>query len=297
MTGSGKSSSKPQSAPPGIGRRLGDLLAILVITVLTALLVKTFILDASHISSRSMMDALQPGDYVLVNKFLYGARTPPSLSGDYGPLPSVQLPALRDPRRGDILLFWFPSGTGFESFRSARQFVKRCVAVPGDTLIIDRGSVQVNGRTAVVLDGDTVTHLSFTLPRPGEVVTVDARSPAILRELVQRDRDLSDEEPRGGERGGENVQEDAISTPTNPAADTGTMTASTSHIVVNEFYFLLGDRTSLSVDSRHWGLIPRAWVIGTPIAVYWSVEPGSADGGLSSRLHGIRWLRLGHLVR
>jgi signal peptidase I len=96
------------------------------------------------------------------------------------------------------------------------------------------------------------------------------------------------------------MQEDAISTKTDstakPATDSKACTP-TAHTLTNEFYFLLGDRTSLSVDSRHWGLIPRAWVIGTPIAVYWSVEPGSADGGLSSRLQGIRWSRLGHLVR
>jgi signal peptidase I len=67
--------------------------------------------------------------------------------------------------------------------------------------------------------------------------------------------------------------------------------------VANEFYFVLGDRTSLSLDSRHWGLIPRAWVIGSPIAVYWSAEPGSPEGGFARRLRGVRWSRIGHLVR
>jgi signal peptidase I len=86
--------------PPRLGRRLGDLMAILAMTVLTALLVKTFILDASYIPSRSMMDVLQPGDFVLVNKFLYGARTPPALSGDYGPLPTFDFPRCAIPGEG-----------------------------------------------------------------------------------------------------------------------------------------------------------------------------------------------------
>jgi len=255
-----------------VGRRLGDLMAILVMTVLTALLVKTFILDASYIPSRSMMDVLQPGDYVLVNKFMYGARTPPALSGDYGPLPDIRLPALRDPRRGDILVFLFPAGTGPGSVRSATQFVKRCVAVPGDTLAIGRGDVRVNGRVVARLESDMTTLVDVVIPRPGETIAVDDRTPLILREMAGRDRGLA-----GGEE---------------QAA-----TAAASHTVVNEFYFLLGDRTSLSVDSRHWGLIPRAWVIGTPIVVYWSVDPGAASGGLPARLRGIRWSRLGHLVR
>jgi len=255
-----------------VGRRLGDLMAILVMTVLTALLVKTFILDASYIPSRSMMDVLQPGDYVLVNKFMYGARTPPALSGDYGPLPDIRLPALRDPRRGDILVFLFPAGTGPGSVRSATQFVKRCVAVPGDTLAIGRGDVRVNGRVVARLESDTATLADVVIPRPGETIAVDDRTPLILREMAGRDRGLA-----GGEE---------------QAA-----TAAASHTVVNEFYFLLGDRTSLSVDSRHWGLIPRAWVVGTPIVVYWSVDPGAASGGLPARLRGIRWSRLGHLVR
>jgi signal peptidase I len=258
--------------PPRIGRRLGDTLAILVMTVLTAVLVKVFILDASYIPSRSMMDVLLPGDYVLVNKFLYGARTPPAFSGDDGPLPSLHFPALRNPRRGDILVFWLPSGSGPGSLRSARQFVKRCVAIPGDTLLVEGGSVRVNGLAVAPLEGDTTTRVGFTIPGPGETVRVDDRTPAILRELVLRDRELSGDAP-------------------------GADTAANIHTVRNEFYFLLGDRTSLSADSRHWGLIPRAWVIGTPIAVYWSVEPESAGTGLRGRLQGIRWSRLGRLVR
>jgi len=248
-----------------------------VVTVLTALGVKTFILDASYIPTRSMMDALQPGDFILINKFLYGARTPVEFSGAHGPLPSVQLPALRDPRRGDVFVFWLPFEGGMDRLLQARQYVKRCAAVPGDTLVVEGGSVQVNGRIVARLEGDSVTRMAVVLPRPGETITVDARTPAILRELVVRDRELSARESGSAQGAGE--------------------TRSASHVVMNEFYFLLGDRPSLSVDSRHWGLIPRAWIIGTPITVYWSVEPESAHGGIGARVKGIRWSRVGHLVR
>lgn len=253
-------------------------------TVVTALLVKTFILDASQIPTRSMTDVLQPGDFVLVNKFLYGARTPPSLSGDHGPLPSVRFPAVRDPRRGDILMFWLPTRPGPEGFRSACQYVKRCIAGPGDTLVIAAGLVWVNGRALARLEGDTTTRLDVILPRPGETFMLDAKTPELLRGVAARDREISGAESEEWERDTAGTRE------------TGMAAAAHVHTVMNEFYYLLGDRTSLSVDSRHWGLIPRAWVIGTPIAVYWSADPESANGGFWSRMRGIRWSRIGRLI-
>ena len=272
-------------------------MAILVMTVVTALLVKTFILDASYIPSRSMTDVLLPGDYVLVNKFLYGARTPLLLSGDHGPLPVVQFPALRDPRRGDILLFWLPSGTGPGGFGATRQFVKRCVAVPGDTLLIAGGEVRVNGRLAARLEGDTVTSMDIVLPRRGDTVVIGAGVPAILRGLVVRDRLLQGAGQRDGGGGLGRRSRDHEGQVSDSAAQPAAGDPADTHTVANEFYFVLGDRTSLSLDSRHWGLIPRAWVIGAPIAVYWSAEPGSPEGGFPGRLRGVRWSRIGHLVR
>lgn len=245
---------------------------IIAATVLTAFVVKLFILDATYIPSRSMMDVLLPGDYVLINKFLFGARTPPALSGKSGPLPSLSFPAVRDPRRGDILVFWFPSATGGGGLGSGGQFVKRCIAVPGDSLLIEAGVVWVNGRQMALLEGDASTRIGCRIPRPGDSVTVNDRTPGIVRELALRGRDLS-------------------------GVENGATAVPATYAVASEFYFVLGDRTSLSLDSRHWGLIPREWIVGTPLGIYWSAEPESAGGGLSSRLHGIRWSRLGRLVR
>jgi hypothetical protein len=99
----------------------------------------------------------------------------------------------------------------------------------------------------------------------------------------------ADESAVGSDESGEVTDNQGAPVPQDGGADI--------HVVHNEFYFVLGDRPSLSIDSRHMGLIPRPWIIGTPIAVYWSIEPGSVEGGLVRRLEGIRWSRFGHLVR
>jgi signal peptidase I len=280
LAGSDRSSSDP--SPAGAGRRFGDVLIVLGVTVLAALLVKTFLLDATRVASRSMTDVLQPGDFVLVNKFLYGPRTPFAFSGRNGPLPALRLPALRDPRSGDILLFQLPSRPGREGLRSAPQYLKRCVAGPGDSIAIGGGSVLVNGRLFATLEGDTSTRVEMRIPRPGDTVRAGPSTTALLRGLIDRDLEVS------GDPG------DGAHVPLRPDAG---VPGDAPHRVVNEFYFVLGDRSSVSVDSRHWGLVPRAWVIGTPIAVYWSVEPAAQDGDLPRRWRGVRWHRIGRPVR
>lgn len=329
MADSDRSSSERRSTTRSPGVRLGDLTAVLAVTVVAALFVKTFVLDASHIPSRSMMDVLRPGDYILVNKLLYGPRVPVHLSAPYGPLPAVRLPALRDPRRGDIVVFWYSSHGGPEGFRSARQYVKRCVGVPGDTVVTKGGTLWVNGRAVVGLEGDSTSDISIVIPRPGDSVALYDRSPGLLRELVRRDRELTVDEEGGGGAADVEASPDpehgsSIGIAADPARtaveatqtdesavgsdDSGGVTdhqdapvpqdgGADIHVVHNEFFFVLGDRPSLSIDSRHMGLIPRPWIIGTPIAVYWSIEPGSVEGGLVRRLEGIRWSRFGHLVR
>jgi len=77
-----------------------------------------------------MMDTLLVGDYILVNKFLYGPEIP---------LTELHLPALRDPRRGDIIVFKYPQD-------EKRDFIKRIVATGGERVQIRGHQVLVNGK-------------------------------------------------------------------------------------------------------------------------------------------------------
>jgi len=100
------------------------------IAILLALVIRTFVIQAFTIPSGSMMDTLLVGDYILVNKFLYGAEVP---------FTGWHLPGLRQPRRGDIVVFKYP-------LDEKRDFIKRIAAVPGDELIIRENQVLINGR-------------------------------------------------------------------------------------------------------------------------------------------------------
>src|SRR5262245_22610025 len=71
----------------------------IAIAILLALVIRTFVVQAFTIPSGSMMDTLLVGDYILVNKFLYGAELP---------FTDMQLPGLRAPARGDIIVFKSP---------------------------------------------------------------------------------------------------------------------------------------------------------------------------------------------
>jgi signal peptidase I len=102
----------------------------IIIAVLLALFIRQFAVQAFTIPSGSMMDTLLIGDYILVNKFLFGAEIP---------LTDTHLPGVRDPQRGDIVVFKYP-------YDEARDFIKRIIAVGGDTIQVRDNRVVLNGR-------------------------------------------------------------------------------------------------------------------------------------------------------
>jgi signal peptidase I len=80
------------------------------------------------------------GDFVLVNKFAYGASTPRFLPVLGSRLPVLRLPAPGSPRRGDVIVFYAPDGS------PPRLYVKRLVGLPGDTVMLRGGALIVNGQ-------------------------------------------------------------------------------------------------------------------------------------------------------
>ena len=99
------------------------------IAVVLALIIKTSIVEAYKIPTSSMEDTLLVGDFLLANKFVYGARLP---------LVNWQLPAIHDPKRGDVVIFIYP-GDG------VTKYIKRCVGLPGDTIEVRNKELFVNG--------------------------------------------------------------------------------------------------------------------------------------------------------
>ncbi len=105
--------------------------AILVAIVL-ALFIRTFIVQAFKIPSGSMKETLQIGDHILVNKFIFGVKLP---------YVDKTIIPIKDPKRGDIIVFKFPEDP-------SKDFIKRVIAIGGDTVLIRNKKVYVNGKPA-----------------------------------------------------------------------------------------------------------------------------------------------------
>ena len=102
----------------------------IVIAVLLALVIRTYMVQAFKIPSGSMEDTLLIGDHLLVNKFIYGTKIP---------FTDTQVIKLRDPQRGDVVVFEYPEDP-------RKDFIKRIVGVPGDVVEGKDKKIYVNGK-------------------------------------------------------------------------------------------------------------------------------------------------------
>jgi signal peptidase I len=109
--------------------RLRENIEAIVVAIILALFIRTFIVQAFKIPSGSMKETLQIGDHILVNKFIYGIKLP------Y--LQTTLIP-ITNPKRGDIVVFEFPEDKD-------KDFIKRVVGVAGDVIEVRNKQVFVNG--------------------------------------------------------------------------------------------------------------------------------------------------------
>lgn len=120
-------------APPGRGASIGrwfiEWVKSITIALVVWLFLRTFLVEAFRIPSGSMQNTLLIGDFLFVNKFLYGAEVP---------LIHKRLPAVREPERGDIIVF--------DSVEEDLKVVKRLVGIPGDTLQMRGGVLYRNNQ-------------------------------------------------------------------------------------------------------------------------------------------------------
>lgn len=231
---------------------------IFVIAVFLFLVVKTFFVEAYKIPSGSMERTLLVGDFLLVNKLVYGAEVP---------VARRRLPALRVPQHGDVIVFQWPEDR-------SKNFVKRLVGLPGDTLAMRDGVLVVNGRSQ---RERYVTHSEPGSDPAGEEFRWQ-------RDYLVRSALASDGVARGGDGN-------------DGAADAGYHPSRNNWgplIVPAKSFFVLGDNRDNSLDSRYWGFVPDSLLLGRPLLVYYSYAPDSAHP--LAWLTRIRWARLGERV-
>lgn len=112
----------------------------LVVALVLAFIIRTFVIQAFKIPSGSMEDTLLVGDHLLVNKFIYGVQVPFS---------DQRFFEIRHPERGDVIVFEFPEDRD-KSWLERRDFIKRVIGTPGDRVEVRNKQVLVNGEPYVI---------------------------------------------------------------------------------------------------------------------------------------------------
>ena len=228
------------TSPPFRKSTLREYFESIVIAVILALFVRTWVVQAFKIPTGSMENNLLIGDHLLVNKFVFG---PAGTERAIAPV--------RDPRRGDVVVFKYPD-------EPERDFIKRVIGLPGETLELRAKKVYINGQG---LD-EPYVHFIEPASASQEVTSLD------LRERYGPVR-----VPEGQ-------------------------------------YFMMGDNRDNSQDSRYWGFLPRDYIKGRALMIYWSYESGREDyleEGVVARLRRLgsvvshfftktRWERLFHQI-
>lgn len=249
---------------------------VFTLAVALFVFVRAFLVEAYKIPSGSMEGTLLVGDFLLVDKLVYGAEVP---------FTGTHLPRLRTPARGDVVVFQWPSDT-------RKNFVKRLVGLPGDTLAMRAGVLYVNGAA------QRERYASHSEP---------GADPSYEDFRWQRDYALRDEPSRGGPRDawaevpryaivGEAIAARAPNArPNRNPGDHPSRNNWGPLVVPAESYFVLGDNRDNSLDSRYWGFVPDSLLKGRPMLVYYSYAPDSARR--LDWLTAVRWSRLGVRVR
>ncbi len=241
----------------------------LFFAALAALVIITFIIQNTRIPTGSMEDTILVGDFVLVNKFIYGASSPRYIPFTEIQLPYFQLPALKEPKAKDIVVFEYPGDRDqLRANELGVNYVKRCIGMPGDTIQIIDKVIFVNSKEFWI-----PSHIKYLNPyvRPKEYIeprifpkgmpwNEDNYGPLIIPkkgytlklniENVEQWRTIIDREY--GKRVVD-IRGNVVTIEGIPV---------TSYTFKKDYYFMMGDNRDDSLDSRFWGFVSRDMVVG-----------------------------------
>ena len=262
------------------------------------LLAQVFCVASFHIPTDSMEPVLEVGDVILVDKLAYGARLFNVMDAVEGKQVKIRrMPGMGSIKRNDVVVFNYPCPKKWRRIEMdvMQYYVKRCVALPGDTFRIVNGRYQVAGYDGALgrveaqdrfmtlieerglddratgvraypgdsLIGWTVKEFGpLYIPKAGDTVTMDSRNARLYRNMVEW------EQGKNLRYEGENVY-------------LGDSLITAYHFLKN-YYFVAGDKAENSRDSRYWGLLPEEYIVGKAVRVWKSTDPMTKE---------IRWER------
>ncbi|EPN7877410.1 signal peptidase I [Vibrio vulnificus] len=222
------------------------------------LVLRSFIYEPFQIPSGSMMPTLLVGDFILVEKYAYGLKDP---------VWRTQLVETGKPERGDIVVFKYPPSPNID-------YIKRVVGLPGDTVRYNRQK-----EICIQPKGESVCHMAI-------------RNNVVESEFIQDGINLTQTDEQLGE-----VKHQILVNPLRQdRVEAYAPRAGVSEWVVPQGqYFVMGDNRDNSADSRYWGFVPEANLVGKAVAIWISFEfDRGSDSMLPSWIPtGVRFNRIG----
>ena len=274
---------------------------IVLYALFIALFLKVFFVEAFGIPTPSMRDTLKVGDFLFVNKFLYGIRTPRAVPLTGIRLPHMQiLPGYTSPSRGDVIVFEYPGDRSTVEQPNVLNYVKRCIALPGDTVEIAGKRVFVNGERQgypehAVIGSRTLGPGDFDhdIYPKGSGYNRDWWGPMVVPckgMEIELGLENIDQWRLFIEREGHTVRFTAEGTVQVDGYPDNIYT------VENDYYFMLGDKRDDSEDSRYWGFVPEQNIVGKAMFIYWSWDSRIPVTSPISLVESIRWDRIFSVV-
>ena len=237
---------------------------------------RAFLCDQFVTPTYSMEPTLVPGDRILVDKTIMGARIYSDFHFDKEgqELKTWRTRGTRGIERNDVVVFNFPYKDDKVKFVINYVYCKRCLALPGDSISVEGGFYKNNnfkGELGYIPAQDQLAHtpdslfdywvfhlpphngqLLWTLkdmgplyvPRKGDIITITPREASIYKILLEWETGKKIEED--WERGYALTDGKPI----------------THHQFAHDYYFMAGDNVMNSNDSRYWGLVPEEFIIG-----------------------------------
>lgn len=255
-------------------------------SILVVLLVQLFCFTSFKIPSNSMEPALKDGDRIVVNKLIKGARLFDVFSALENKEVAIhQMPGWGSIKRNDILVFNFPySKSRWDSIRMdvMQYYVKRCIALPGDTVEIRNGFYKIRGCGERLGNYDAQKHISelpnlkeygivertfpydkhlgwsvrefgpLAIPKRNQMVKMNPDNYSLYRQLINWEQKKKLRIKNGLVLLGDSL----IS----------------QYRFEKNYYFVSGDNMPNSQDSRYWGMLPEEYIVGIATRIWYSED-------------------------
>lgn len=243
---------KTDKADKGTENAFTENLKTVILAILIALIIRSFLLEPFRIPSHSMYPTLRVGDYLFVTKYTYGY----SRYSFPGGLPLFKGRIWRSlPQRGDVVVFKFPKNTHTD-------FIKRIIGLPGDTVQMKDGRLYINGeKIERKEDGRYIIDEYLSIPEFYHKYT-ETLPNGVVHQILE----LSDDE-----RIVDNTDE---------------------FVVPEDAYFVMGDNRDRSDDSRiSVGFVPQENLVGKARFIFFSHDDTGSIFKPWTWFHAIRWRR------